>query len=319
MYPKEESLRNYNLDLLKTLCAFLVVVAHFGRDSFLISFATLAVPVFMILSFYFFYDKICSVDIIQRIRRLAVPLVGWAIIYFLIYYFVLKMHDLTISDLLYQSVTGHDAKLNASMWFQNNLIILTLVAFFLFKKFQKHFFIIMLCCCITAYILQYSGVNYHLFANLGSELKYPLGRLTEMVPFMVVGLVLKKYDLLHNFSERLIYLWIVLFICVHALIRIHVPMSFGYAGIKLCMLSVILVFLFNSIPQGNRFYKNILRIITQNTLGIYCIHRLVEKFLHPYIFTEYNTFYCLIIFVVSWIICYGISKIPSKNIQALVK
>jgi len=106
---------------------------------------------------------------------------------------------------------------------------------------------------------------------------------------------------------------------MNSFIFINAPKGFGYGGIKYAIMSVLLILLFNSLPQNSKIYRNTLILCTQNTLGIYCIHRLVEKILHPYVFIEYNLSYCLIIFVVSWFVCYSISKIPSKNIQALVK
>ena len=206
--------RNYNLDLLKMLCAFLVVVVHFGKQSpsFIRGLCGFAVPIFMILAFYFFWQKITSIDIIKRLKKLFIPMLGWAIIYFIVYKVLLGINGITISDLVWQITTGHSGKLNASMWFQNNLIILTMFAFIIFKKFKNHFFEIMLYCCFLAYMLEYSGINYALYENLRFELKFPLEGLTEMVPYMVIGLILAKYDILKIFREKYASWWLALFI-----------------------------------------------------------------------------------------------------------
>lgn len=309
---------NLNLDLLKAFCAFLVIVAHFGNDCplYMRHIVSLAVPIFIIISSYFFFKKITTIDIKKRFVKLSVPLVGWSIIYFIIYLLLGK--SVTIKDFLWQLSTGHSPVLNPSMWFSNNLIILTLFFFLLFRNFKNYFFQITLFLLFFSYLLEYSGINYKLFENLRYEIKYPLGRLTEMIPFMVTGILLAKYNIFDRLRKKFLFLLIPLFYLTQKYFFLPVPNGFNYAGIQLLLLSVLLVLIFASIPKSKTPYDTILHFITQNTMGIYCIHRLTETFLHSY-FPKENLFYCCLIYFISFTVCLGISKIPAKYIQMLVK
>ena len=309
---------NLNIDLLKALCAFMVIIAHLGKDCplYIRHITSLAVPIFMILSSYFLFKKITIIDIKKRFFRLSVPLVGWSVIYFIIY--LLQGKNVTIYDFLWQSITGHSPLLNPSMWFSNNLIILTLFIFLLFKNFKNYFFLIILFLLAFSYLLEYSGINHELFGNLRDELKYPLGRLTEMVPFMATGILFAKYNIFNRIQKKFLFLLIPLFYFGQKYFFISVPNGFNYGGLKLLLLSVLLVLIFASIPQTKGVCNKVLSFITQNTMGVYCVHRLIETFLHSYFFKE-DFFYCCLIYFISFNVCLGISKIPLKYIQMLVR
>ncbi len=311
--------RNINLDFLKVICAFLVIVEHFGSQCpyFIKGITPLAVPIFMILSFYFLIQKISTIDIEKRVFRILIPLIGWSVIYSILYLFILK-RNITVYDFLWQSITGHSPKLNASMWFSSDLIALTLLIFILYKYFKKYFFKIIFCLFCLSYLFEYSEINYMLFSDLRYELKYPLGRLTEMIPFMVVGIFLGKYDILKCCKSRFILGWLILFLFTQECIFFPSIKGFDYCGIKLILLAVLMILFFSSIPQ-KRIFQKFVCVLGKNTMGIYCIHRLVEAFLHPYFGGTQNLFYCLLIFIISWLICFGISKIPLKYIHYLVK
>ena len=88
--------RNIGLDFLKAWMAFEVVLCHYGAGSqqlvfmcFFNLFTRLAVPVFMIVSFYlsgkfvFSYDS-NPVNLLRRIKRLFVPLILWAVIFWFV-------------------------------------------------------------------------------------------------------------------------------------------------------------------------------------------------------------------------------------------
>lgn len=89
----------------------------------------LAVPVFMIMSFYFSYGLFLNNDndsLKKRLRKLLIPQIGWSIIYWLSY----KIIDLIfnkklengISSMVWQMITGNCPYLNPTMWFQTVLV-----------------------------------------------------------------------------------------------------------------------------------------------------------------------------------------------------
>ena len=95
------------------------------------------------------------------------------------------------SDLLWQLLLGHSEKINPF-----NVVSVcvdcyygSFIFFFLlfFRKdlgiyyfFNKYF-------CIW---LQYTGINYDYFSRVSFEVRYPLGRLTEMIPYAGIGIIL---------------------------------------------------------------------------------------------------------------------------------
>lgn len=48
---------------------------------------------------------------------------------------------------------------------------------------------------MIALILQYSGANWSLFGDMRFELKYPLGRMVEMLPLAICGFEMGRHKL----------------------------------------------------------------------------------------------------------------------------
>ena len=335
-----ENNRNIALDILKMTCAFLVIVCHFGDEIpyLKLELGVLAVPIFMTLSFYFLTKKSSyKFDLKKRILRVLVPLTLWNIIYFIIYGLIFKS-DITINDFFWQVLTGHSNNLNPPMWFLNNLILLILLFWGINQIFKTMPFIPFLAIMIIAYFLQYMNINYLMFSDLPFELKSSFGRLVEMLPFMSIGYFLAKFDILNYIKNQIAtkgkYLfWINLIVCCGIFCAIkqigneHLPLiaiflnGFDYEGISKALLALTIIFLFNSLPVEKISKKGLLFLsfFTKNTLGIYCIHLLVERILRPFLFVEYNFLYCSCIFLVSCAICFLLGKILGKNAKYLVQ
>lgn len=148
---KQDNINKYNVGiaLLKIFMCFMVVFAHTKDISdtnfvskLLFNFVPVAVPIFMILSFVFTDFKKITNDkdkFKKRLIRLILPQILWTIIYFVIY----KLLDYKCStnlihsntDFFYQLVLGH--AYNPTLWFQIELIILTLVFGFIFWLFDE--------------------------------------------------------------------------------------------------------------------------------------------------------------------------------------
>ena len=140
-----------------------------------------------------------------------------------------------------------------------------------------------------------------------------------MIPFMVTGIVLARYNVFNHLKWILIPLWLILFYLDGRYFSILTPNGFGYSGIKILSLSVLSILIFASIPQSKGELNKILSLVGRNTLGIYCIHRLVDVFLYPYFFVKGDMSYCFLVYLVSYLICFGISKIPLQYVRMLVK
>lgn len=208
--------RNYGLSLLKVLMCFEVLCCHFLSSATtpiwrlpLALLKTSAVPVFMTVSFLLCRKAVVSGDtelLGRRVRRLLWPQISWAVAYYLLC-FVLNLLDsgeiLSPFTLVWQLLTGSNERLNPAMWFQTDLILLTVIFSLLFAwlKPKLSYGIILLVAAICL-ILQYGGMNYALFEPLQTEIKYSLGRIVEVWPFAAAAVCLFSPKVLENLKKH---------------------------------------------------------------------------------------------------------------------
>lgn len=329
MNAKIEATRNIGISLLKILMSFTVIVCHFGVGGEVLY---LAVPCFMMISFLLLGDRIIYKDAMQeRIKRLFFPQVVWAIVYYMVYKLVFgNGAKVQIEDLIWQIFLGTSSKLNSAMWFQADLIILTIIIYMVFNSMKKNnavkfLFVLM----IFSIVAQYSGWNFKLFGSLRYELKWPLGRICEMFPYAILGTIFnyfKIYNFLESRKKMSIITTGILIVFVWNNSFISNPAeSFIYAGIRYIVITVLIVTFFWLFPFDkflNRKLTNLIHNLSKYSLGIYCIHLLVG-----YIVNELNAKYnivggtlrkCILIYIVSMILSYIITLIPNETVKKMV-
>lgn len=220
---------NYNIGIciLRIWFSFEVVLCHYWvydttmSNKLLKIFAnarSYAVPVFMLLSFILTENIIENGRKVKsRLFRLLFPYVAWPILYSIIFGIldILLGSKMMISprDLYWQLLFGHSPKLNPPLWYQFNLIILTLFFIFLFKYIKKYISIVICTIFVLALFIQYSNINSSLFANYRYEITYPLGRIAEMIPYACIGILISKYNLLlalRNKYKSSIYIYMLI-------------------------------------------------------------------------------------------------------------
>lgn len=190
-----EKNKNYGIVLMRPLLAFAVVGAHFSSVGVPFKILSpIAVPCFMMVSFLFLQNKLTVPkldDFIKRIKALLFPYLIWPFIYLFAYsgLYVLFERDLSGADwksaVFLQVLFGH--AISTPLWFHWCLILLTCFAYlFAFIKNRIIKIICFVCLFIIAFFAQYSGLN-NIFSNLMSEVRYPLGRIAEMVPYCIIG------------------------------------------------------------------------------------------------------------------------------------
>ena len=322
------------------VCAFMVIVCHFGNGVPYLKplFASVVVPIFITLSFYFLTQKISKKNITlpeelniykQRLLRLFLPLTIWNVIYFTIYNLVLKK-EVSWTDFLWQLTTGHSNSLNPPMWFMVNLIMLTLLFGIIISFYKKYSSFIFFFILIFSYYLQYTEFNYYLYHNLRFELKWPLGRFIEVAPFMSIGYFMGKYEILKIFKEQIklqgkaLLFWIVfsvfMFFYINTYSHNPIASGFHYSGIKNAKLAIIIIIFFNLLPFKK--LKNLpyaFLFSTKYSMGIYCTHILVEKFIHPYLYSGDSLLYCYIIFLASYMFCFLIDLVFNQKAKYLIQ
>ena len=157
-----------------------------------------------------------------------------------------------------------------------------------------------------------------------SYLSYPIGRVFEMVPYAGMGLVLRKHRwTLKNSKGKKYYLSllsIIVAIIFFSIIKVFSEIAgFGYQGLKKLVLSSLTFELFLSFGTREEIYKYI-RIFSKYTMGIYFVHRMIGTILSVFNINVYinSAIFCVLIFLLSWSLCYLISKIPYKLAKAMV-
>ena len=331
---------NYGFALLKMLLAFEVLLGHFAiwkeYDPRLVwpfrELVSLAVPCFVILSFFLTAKSYLIRDkekFKARFIKLLIPQIGWAVVYYIIYALLdYTMHTNLHSgpmDLFWQSLTGHSRYLNPSMWYQFDVIVIAVIFYFIFRYFDdKKAYIALTILTIICYFLQFSGINRALFGNLEFELKMPLGRIVEMIPFAYIGFTLKYFNIYEKLKK---YRYIIMPACVFLfLFGFKIPWTelndFGFGGFAKPYLALCIVTFAYMVPLeylSIPLKKAVLKI-TDYSLGIYCIHRLINTLLLVLVpsFKIGSFERCIVLYILCYAVCYLIELIPNKTAKTMV-
>lgn len=335
---EDDKKHNYGISIIRVIMTFEVVLVHcvdFEKCKgiefkALEALSSQAVPVFMIMSFFFSYKifiKNSKFSLYKRIKMLIIPQVGWALLYFFILYIIDKRT--TLCDLAWQIITGHSPKINPTMWFQTSLIILTIFFYHLFNAYKERktsIIVVIIFACLSL-LFQYSEINYKIFCSLRYELCYPLGRTIEMIPYASIGILLARFDVLKSLvckkNKQLYYLIPAFFLFYYFEKRIYNPNGFGYQGIRHIVSDVILFISFGTLRINNKFSKIIIKV-TKHTSGVYYAHRLVndviilQKPIEAMNYGYSSLFKCIIIYFVCFELSHFISSLPNKTINELI-
>lgn len=319
---------NYGLSVLRVFMCFEVILNHLwspeidGKNFWIfLKLRPAAVPVFMIMSFYFMgrhFLDFSGKSFRLRIWRILYPQIGWAIIYFLaykLYDIISGQNQLQIEDLFLQIIFGHS--INQSMWYQFDLLIITLVFYAAFRYIpQKITVRLLIGVSICTLIIQYLGISYPLFDSLGDEFKYSIGRLFEVFPYATLGFLFYYFRILEKFNNNWNVYFPITLLFLFISFRFNVfptKVGFGYSGLNLIIMSMCLIFVANTLNRviSRKQYKFI-TVVSQYTLGIYCMHRLVGSIFAKIFNLLDASFigfaYCILIYI----ICYLISLMMAR-------
>lgn len=340
----EKKIQNYGISLLRVFLTFLVVLSHFWEwDNRIVTkpiytLIQCAVPSFMLLSFYLMSKMFVSIDekkIKLRMKRILLPFLFWSVISWLIYVFIesiLKSNDdinflNVFFKLFWQLFTGHAVGINPPLWYLASLFWLTILYFCIFKIFKFNAIYVIVLLLLFSFILEYTGLNYLAFGKMRYEIKYPLGRFVEMIPYATIGIIIGKYNIFDFFLNRykrilLFYIGIVLWIIVFFLLIFDlekIGVDFGYSGVLKILISILNIFLFYILPISkinNKKFK--VDIFLKFTLGIYITHYLIGNILINIMPNINRVLMCFMIYIVCYFISLAIYYIPINNSKCLV-
>lgn len=332
---------NFGIDILRVWMCFEVILMHFWRYTpsdgneilnfmkVFRCFEQVAVPCFMFISFLLCAPLLNSSDsdnrqIHRRIFRIAVPVLLWSVVYFL----VINLRALadgcefpvTFTDLVLQILLGH--VYNGPMWFLNVLLALTLTVAGINRtvpcRWRLFVYVVL---TAGALVFCLTGLAYRWFGGLESEISYPLGRYFEMFPFAGIANILFLSGVkVPEGRLRLRYILILIALCCCAGISwfIGAPAGFGYGKPFQYLFTIPLVSLMLMIPF-NRFATFMHRTFTpiaHYTLGMYCLQSLIGDEMNAFCshmgWPENSFAGCVAVFIICFLLCRIIAWIPCR-------
>ena len=303
-----------------------------------------AAPMFFIVSFFLasrFFAKTDCMSLVKRLKRLYSPYFFWPVVYFLVYIFalfVIKASDadsyiifpLRRADIVMQLTMGSNKDLCPQLWFQFAIIVVTLVSWIVFKTTGKYAPYVMTTLAAAGLWLQYSEINYHLFSRCSYEYCYPLGRLAEVFPYAVIGILLYKSGSIGRLKRyRLPVMALCFAVMLFISYRGFLPSpaaGFSYSGLNKLLYATLAFIAFNTLPvdRAPEKLKRAIRFLARYTLGVYCIHYGIGYCWDNIICVRYGLradtmIQCIVIYAVSILLSWLISLIPIRLAKMVVQ
>jgi len=320
------------VQILRYYMAFMVVSTHVGGSLVLKGagifyiFQPFHVPVFMLLSFLLCgrcFLAPTKALITKRTLRIIIPFVFWGIASYLL---CLILWPISFPTLLNQLITGYP--LNNALWYLATMLWICIL-FWILRSFtsKRVFLIIISALSVACIISQYTGLNYSLFNNLPYNIKFTIGRTFEMIPYATIGILLSTIaPFLYRLNKKqhvIIFLssgaFMAIIIAIRTLCVSYRPKGFDYAGAYLIIIAVLLVISAYTNPINfvqNRKFRNFVKWITSFTLGIFCMHIVIGRFIEWAFIALHLVTYNSLMAVTTYISCYIISfliwLIPNK-------
>jgi len=332
MNSKPKKKRNYGIEILRMIMAFLVIIEHCykPKNNNLQKIANslkFHVPTFLIISFYYLNNNLVNRKIgkiKERLKRLLIPYLFYPIIIYIFYnalYIFFHFEELrkSLYQLKIQFIVGR--LLCSVLWFQFNLILITILLYiiaFIFKSYYLPFLQIL---GIFSYFLQFSNINYKYFTMYKDYIQYSVGYFAETLPIAITGLCISSIDII-NICKKKCFLNIILhifFLFILFKYKIFSPVKgFGKQGI-LYNLQAVSFFMISSLIHLDNLNKKILifiKYLTSYTPGIYFLHLSVYVILKIKIsLIKNHTFLgSLLIYLISYLISFIGYKYSKKNI-----
>jgi surface polysaccharide O-acyltransferase-like enzyme len=319
---KMEKKISVGLAVLRIYLSFLVVSTHCFRPTSKIIIIRIInnkvhVPNFFILSFYFCNKLFKSKDINKikiRFQRLLIPYFFWPILIWslnnLLSFLFIKINKISYNNLILQILTG--SVFMGVLWFQYNLIFITLLIVILHLLFNEQLvFFILINLTFAGIFFTYSNYNFILFSQYDFYIYFTFGRFFEIIPYCTIGYFLACLNLVHILSKnKILYINIFLSILILNLkYKIFLGIrGFCFQGLKLYFSSISIFLLFSLIPNertGNEYIIKYIKFISNSTAGVYFIHMSVYRYLKIFSLIKNGTLSeTIIIYILSYFISF---------------
>ncbi len=319
--------RNHNIDVLKALCALLVVILHgmiWGKD-YVVPITRCAVPCFLIISGWFLYneDKQKMRDRIKKSIRRITMLLLWSTSVFAVVKLTLSLrtHDFSYLsfDALWKFVVFNENPFGFHLWYLGAYLYALVVVLYLCKcKRLKA-----LAALTPPLLLTDLFLGKYSLLLLGYEPPYIYVRnfLFVGLPYLTIGLYLKRYSrmiLSHHNIKTFSAIGVILF-SVSTLAEKWFLVSQGcnatrdhYLSTTFLAISLFLLFVTTESTKENWMSK----IGKTESLYIYIFHPLFLIFfttVNGHLPSVWNTIYTyaapIIVFLLTIVFCNSLRKL----------
>jgi len=328
-YKEYKKTINIGIELLRFILCLWVVVFHCSNikknhEKYLKK--GFHVPIFFILSFYFYYPnayKRLIIKIKSRFRRLLYPYTFWSIFSFFLHNILLKFtsniysnKNLTIKDLFFQILFG--TRYYRLFWFLFNLIFISLFITIISFMAKKNFLIVLEFIGIISLYIHFFGAYYKFFISYKSNICNSLGPLITFLPLAVTGCILSSINLILRLKNITFPLKIILFSLIYLFFEYNIYISypgFMYPNvIANIQISTVFILAFGSLNlDKSKEVKGILNYITRYTGGIYYIHIIVLRYIMFNFKNNKTYFSSTLIYIISYMICFFGDKLVTKT------
>ncbi len=335
---------NYGICIMRIVFGFLVVCFHFHANwdhypPVYIFLREMTVPIFLLIAFYLGEPTITGDDHdkkISRMKRLFIPYIFWGAV---AWAFTFGMEHLlnikdgaTLSDLPWQLGLGCVESVDPPLYFLWQVMLYTIVFFVLFKLIKKTAAgILLFATTFVCLWIQYDGRATLFFKTFRYEIMYAIGRIYELVPFAIFGIIIAIIGL-EDILKKYRAVFCVLFTAAVPMLLYfrdeifpRPEQTLAFSGVSLFAVSPILfiwmlIMPFEKLPK---FAKSFIHTLSDYTMGVFAIHWPLGKFINlvykNITGTEKSLTLCVIIYLICWIIAYGIGRLPGKLSKMLVK
>lgn len=327
---KEVRHRIPSFDILRIILVMLVINIHREHFTGAVAlfphrFGWYAVPTFIILSFYltsnFYLEHTPAFQsVVKRVKRFFIPFLFWSVLGFIV-----NPEAFNIKNVFVQLFTG--GVVNVPLYYL--LIMTVFIIFFWLLTFipLKKRVVTMIVLMFGMFYLQYSDLNYNFFSKIDPAIMYSYGRIAELLPFAVTGLLL---GLLANRKTKSIHMMLLtglvggLYFASQATKQ---PKGIDYSGTLLYFGSVF-IFLYFYLIREFRLPERVEKIISTlgaYSFGVYVSHYLVFEVLFRYapaskeINQAFPLLFLLIFTGISYGIVIGLNKLTNHRFSFLFK
>lgn len=283
---------NYGLAIARIVFCFIVICCHsYGTggvfDAIVLPLKPMAVPVFFSISFFLLSPSLKTgqgiANFPQRIKRLAAPFLFWGIVFGIPVLAKEAISSESISQglrtgvlrVVFQLLCGHSY--DRPLWFLFDMMLFSLSAHGLAKsvRSKKVLLLILFFGAGLSFWLCQTEFNFYVWNRFRDEIRYPLGRLCECLPYAILGLILGLFNIPGIMAKQR-WIWIPLLL----VLVIPIPLlsdphhSFGDSGWTRIQASIVFPCLFFLLPTSllPEWIKTGITNLSQYTTGIYCIH-----------------------------------------------